>query len=241
MGLLKNILKRVLKENTITEKQKISESAYRIRLQSESIKDAEFVPGYFLRIGIGMTEESLTMQDFVRSYSVWDIDRTAGTIDLAIATHSRGPGAEWAEQRQTGDKVYFSWKKGNFLLDEHADSYLLIGDLSALSHLYMIRRNLPKDSQVKSILYSGHKSELYADTDGTTPFDFYELPQNPTEDIIRILNEIVPAMKGRKIVYVGGDSRVCVALNQYFRRELNWDTKQIKTKPFWNPGKKGLE
>ncbi len=241
MGILKSILKRVLKENTISDKQKISEAAYKIRLESEGIKNAEFVPGYFLRVGIGLTEDSLTMQDFVRSYSVWDIDKANGTIDLAIAIHSKGSGANWAEQREVGDKVYFTWKKGNFILDESADSYLMIGDLSALSHLYMIRRNLPKNKQVESILYSQQKNELYADIDGTTPFDFYELPQNPTDEIINKIKEIVPKMTGKKIVYVGGDSRICVALNQYFRRELNWETKQIKTKPFWNPDKKGLE
>ncbi len=241
MGIIKNILKRVLKENTIVEKEKISETAYKIRVKSDSIKGVEFVAGYFLRIGIGLTEESLTMQDFVRSYSVWDIDKINGTLDLVIATHSKGSGAKWIEQRKVGDKVYFTWKKGNFVLDNSADSYLFIGDLSALSHLYMIRRNLPKNKKVESILYSQHKNELYADIDGTTPFNFYELPQNPTEEIINKVKEIVPKMTGKKMVYVGGDSRVCVALNQHFRRELNWDTKQIKTKPFWNPEKKGLE
>lgn len=241
MGIIKNILKRVLKESIIVEKQKISETAYKIRVKSEDIKNAEFVAGYFLRVGIGLTEESLTMQDFVRSYSVWDIDQTNGTLDLAIATLSNGSGAKWIEQRKLGDKVYFTWKKGNFIVDESADSYLMVGDLSALSHLYMIRRNLPKDRQLESILYSQHKNEVYADIDGTTPFDFYELPQNPTEEIINKIKEIIPKLKGKTIVYVGGDSRVCVALNQFFRRELNWDTKQIKTKPFWNPDKKGLE
>lgn len=241
MGIIKTILKRVLKENTIVEKQKISESAYRIRVKSDNIKDVEFVAGYFLRIGIGMTEESLTMKDFVRSYSVWDLDKTNGTLDLAIATHSKGSGAKWAEQRKVGDKVYFTWKKGNFILDDTANSYLFIGDLSALSHLYIIRRNLPKDKQVESILYSQHKSELFADIDGAMPFNFYELPENPYSEIIAEIKKIIPHMTGRKMVYVGGDSRICVALNQYFRRELNWDTKQIKTKPFWNPDKKGLE
>jgi NADPH-dependent ferric siderophore reductase len=48
-------------------------------------------------------------------------------------------------------------------------------------------------------------------------------------------------MKGKQMVYIAGDSRVCVALNYYFKNYLNWNTKQIKTKPFWNPEKKGLE
>ena len=156
-------------------------------------------------------------------------------------TQSNGSGAKWVEQRQIGDNVYFSWKKGNFILDESADSYLMIGDLSALSHLYIICRNLSKNKQVESIIYSQHIKELFTDIDGTNPFNFFELPQNPINEIISKVKEIVPKMNGKKIVYIGGDSRICVALNKYFKQELNWNPKQIKTKPFWNPDKKGLE
>lgn len=241
MSLLKNILQRVLKENTIVEKQQLSKAAFRIRLESEEIKNVDFVPGYFLRVGIGLTEESLSMKDFVRSYSVWDIDQDRGTIDLAVAVHSNGPGAKWVQQRQLGDRVYFKWKKGNFLVDHSADSYLMIGDLSALSHLYMIRRGLFQSKQVESVLYSQDIDELFPDIDGKTPFDFYEMPENPIDQLIERVKELVPKMTGRKCVYIAGDSRVCVALNQYFRKELNWESRQIKTKPFWNPDKKGLE
>ena len=241
MEILKTILKQFLKENVIESKQKLSESAYRLRIKSEAIKSADFVPGYFLRVGVGITDEGLSMKDFVRSYSVWNIDKTAGTIDLAIATHSNGPGASWAKQRKTGDTVYFRWKKGNFLVDSSADSYLLIGDLSALAHLYMIGRNMPKEKQVESILYSQHKNELYADIDGSRPFDFYEMTENPTGEIISKIKEIISKMTGRKMAYIGGDSRVCVALRKYFKNELHWEANQIKTKPFWNPDKKGLE
>lgn len=67
------------------------------------------------------------------------------------------------------------------------------------------------------------------------------MEQNDTEKIIAKIAELIPNLKGKKMVYIAGDSRVCVALNQYFRKELHWDGKLIKTKPFWNPGKKGLE
>lgn len=241
MGIIKNLLKQIFSETTIYDKEKISESAYKISIKGESIKSAEFVPGYFLRISIGMNGNSLSRQDFMRTYSVWNIDKNNGTIDLAVATHSKGAGADWVEQLKTDDKIYFKWKKGNFLVDNNADSYLMIGDLSALSHLYMIKRNLPQDKQVVSILYSQHKDEFYTDIDGTTPFDYYEMPLNPYEEIINKIKEIVPKMNGIKMVYIGGDNRICIAVNKFFRKELHWETKQIKTKPFWNPNKKGLE
>ena len=241
MGIVKNILKKLFKENTIVLKQRISESAYWIKIKGENIKNAEFIPGYFLRVGVGFNDDELSLHGSVRSYSVWDIDKTKGTIDIAIATHSKGVGAKWIEECKVGDNVRYNWKKGNFILDDSADSYLFIGDLSALSHLYILQRNLPKNKQIESIVYSKHRDELYEDIDDTRPFEFYETQENPVNEIIEKVKEIVTKMNGKKMVYIGGDSRVCVALNKYFRNELNWETKQIKTKPFWNPDKKGLE
>ncbi len=242
MKIIENIIKTVvLKEATIEEKNKLSETVYSVRLHSDHIAQADFLPGYFLRLGVGLDKENISLKDKIRSYSVWDINKSEGYIDLAIATHSNGIGAKWVENCNTGDKVFFKWKKGKFLLDETADSYLMIGDLSALSHLYIINRNLANDKKVESILYSQKINELFADKNGEMPFDFYEMPQNPIKEILTKVKEIVPTMKGKKMVYIAGDSRVCVALNQYFRKVLKWETRQIKTKPFWNPEKKGLE
>ncbi|WP_044210728.1 siderophore-interacting protein [Flammeovirga sp. OC4] len=242
MKIIENILKSVvLDEAVISEKEQLSKSAYRIRIQSEKIKGLDFHPGAFLRMGIGIGKEELSMKDKVRSYSIWDIDQKEGSIDIAIATHSNGIGSHWVTNCKVGEKVYFKLKKGKFLADASADSYLMIGDLSALSHLYMIQKNLGVNKNIKGIVYSQDQSELFEDLDGNTPFDFYELPQNPSQEIIEKIKEILPDLEGKKMVYIAGDSRLCVALTQFFRKELNWEPSQIKTKPFWNPEKKGLE
>ncbi|SHJ90209.1 NADPH-dependent ferric siderophore reductase, contains FAD-binding and SIP domains [Reichenbachiella agariperforans] len=242
MGFVESILKKVvLQEAVIEEKVKLSEAAYRIRIKGADISRVDFIAGCFFRLGIGIDQEDVPLKDKVRSYSVWDINQSTGHVDLAIATHSEGIGADWAKQCKPGDAVYFKWKKGNFLVDDSAESYLMIGDLSALSHLYMIRRHLSGNKKVESIIYSQDKTDLFPDVDGSTPFDFYELPQNPADELITKVKEIVSSMTGTKTVYIAGDSRVCVALNQCFKKELGWDTKRIKTKPFWNPEKKGLE
>ncbi|WP_020533188.1 FAD-binding oxidoreductase [Flexithrix dorotheae] len=242
MRIIENLLKSVvLEEGIITEKIKLSEAAFKIRLENKNISKTNFVPGSFLRMGIGIGNDELSMKDKIRSYSVWDINKDEGYLDVAIATHSNGIGSQWVKDCQVGDSVHFKWKKGKFLADDSADSYLLIGDLSALSHLYMIHRNIGYGKQVESILYSQGKNELFADVDGTLPFNFYELSPNPVKALTDKVKEIVPAFKGKKIAYIAGDSRICVALNQFFRKELQWETRQIKTKPFWNPEKKGLE
>ncbi|MEP2239155.1 MAG: SIP domain-containing protein [Maribacter sp.] len=241
MGIVESIIKKVLEKGTIIEKTKLSDSVYKIRIQSDGISNYDFEPGHFLRLGVGIGKDDISLKDKVRSYSVWDIDKEKNTLDIAIATHSQGIGAKWVETCATNDTVYFKWKKGKFLVDDSADSYLMIGDLSALSHLYIINRNLPDNKHIKSLIYSQHNNDFFADVDGSNPFDFHVMSENPSTEIIQKLNSIIPEMKGDTMVYLAGDSRVCITLTNYFRKELNWSTKQIKTKPFWNPDKKGLE
>jgi NADPH-dependent ferric siderophore reductase len=241
MAILEAFMKRLLNKATVVYKAKITPAVHHIRIQSERIKKAAFVPGYFLRVAVGLDNGELSTKDKIRSYSVWDIDPEKGTIDLAVATDGNGPGAQWAMQCQVGDALYFAWHKGKFLVDDTADSYLMIGDLSALAHLYQINRSLGGNKTVKSIIYHHNTGHLFADIDGTTPFTFTQLPQNPTAALIEQITGLIPRMGGEKMVYIAGDSRVCQALHGYLRRELQWAGSQLKVKPFWNPDKRGLE
>lgn len=240
MGLLDTIVSRVSHKGHIIHKAQLSAHAYHLRIQSDNFASAEYVPGYFLRIFCGYGKD-VSLGDKVRSYSVWKFDRENRTVDLAICTHSDGPGTQWGKECQTGDTVYFTWHKGKFTVDASADGYLLIGDLSALAHLYEINRNLPAGKPRHGIIYSEKETDFFADIDGQWPFTLHVLPQNPAEALIQEIKNVQPQLMSKSMVYIGGDSRVCVTLNTYFKKELDWETRQIKNKPFWNPEKKGLE
>ena len=241
MEILETIIKKILDKGVITQKEKLTSSTYKIQIKSDSVKKINFVPGCFLRLGVGIGKDNTDKKDKVRSYTIWDINKKNNTIDIAVATHSNGIGAKWVKDCKVGDVIYFKTKRGKFIVDNSADSYLMIGDLSALSHLYMINRNLTEDKQVSSLIYSENINDLYVDIDGKKPFDFYDIKPNNSDKIISKIQAVIPKLKGEKMVYIAGDSRICIKLNHYFKKELNWNTKQIKTKPFWNPDKKGLE
>lgn len=240
MALLETIMKKIMDKGQITSKTRLTDSVYKIDITSDAIKTMDFMAGYFIRLGIGIGTNTNSKKDMVRSYSIWDINKDTNTISLSIATDSNGIGAQWVKNCNVGDTVYYKTKKGTFTLDTSADSYLMIGDLSALSHLYIINRSL-ENKPVESIIYNNTLSDLFEDVDGTKPFNFYKLEENAIDSILEKVKEQLPNLKEKKMVYIAGDSRVCVALNHYFRKELHWDSKQIKTKPFWNPEKTGLE
>jgi NADPH-dependent ferric siderophore reductase len=240
MGIIENLISQFLTKGAITHKSALGRHAFHIRIQSESFKTAAYVPGYFLRLFCGKGRD-VALKDKIRSYSVWNYDRNKGSIDLAVCLHSDGPGATWAKECTIGDGIHFSWHQGKFIVDSSADYYVFVGDLSALGHLYEIRRNLPVTKKVVSIIYGEDEADFFPDIDHTHPFDFYTMPVNPGLLLIDILQQALQGQNGSGMVYIGGDSRVCVTLNQYFKQERKWGVRQIKAKPFWNPEKKGLE
>ncbi|CDF79490.1 siderophore-interacting protein [Formosa agariphila KMM 3901] len=241
MAFIEHIIKKIMDSGVITSKTQLSKSVFKIEIHSEAVKPMDFIPGCFIRLGVGIGQAASSKKDMVRSYSIWSIDKDNNTFSLAIATHSNGIGAQWVKDCKVGDSVYYKVKRGKFTVDTTADSYLMLGDLSALSHLYIINRYLPKDKHVESIIYNKNIPELYADIDDEKPFNLYSIEENNIKEIIAKIDEVIPHLKGVKMAYIAGDSRVCIAVNNYLRKELKWDTKHIKTKPFWNPDKKGLE
>lgn len=241
MSILENIITKLLQKATIVYKAPLSSSILHIRIQSPSLQKAEFMPGYFLRVWVADGQE-VALKEKVRSYSIWNIDQEMGMADLAVAIESDGPGAKWAKKCAVGDRVYFKLHKSKFVLDNSASHYLFVGDLSSLGQLYDFKRNLGKEKTIMSVIYARDASMLFPDLDGRMPFDFYAIEANKPKDIIEeVKKKILDFPVASGIAYIAGDSRICVAVNQYLKATLNWPVQHIKTKPFWNPLKTGLE
>jgi NADPH-dependent ferric siderophore reductase len=240
MSLIENIAKLFTLNATVIYKEKLNENVYHIKICGDDLKSLDYVSGQHLRMLVGMGKNT-NFKDKVRTYSIWNYDKQQQTIDLAVCSHSSGIGAKWIKDLQINDKIYFSRPKGNFIIDNTGDFYLFIGDISTLGHLYEIRRQLSETKIVKSLIYSDNPNDFFEDLDNNVKFNFKTIKTNPTEQIKADIKEFATKTSGKGIVYIGGDGRVCIELNKYFRNELKWDTKRIKTKPFWHPEKTGLE
>jgi NADPH-dependent ferric siderophore reductase len=241
MGIITNLIAGFLDKATISFKTPLNANTYHIQLHSEAFKKVNHVPGHFVRIFVGQGKD-LAFKDNLRSYSAWKLNNLNGTLELAVCTHGDGPGATWAKECQVGTEVSFTWKKSNLTTNVTATNHVFIGDASALGHLYELHRNLPKGKVIRSIIYDENQSNLFPDLDGSKPFKFHEFGGiSAIENLQALLPQVLEGLSADSIVYIGGDSRVCVGLTEHFRKELNWESKKLKTKPFWNPSKTGLE
>jgi len=244
MSLINSGSKIKFLKAVITGKEKIAAHTYHLKVQGEDIKNIDYTPGMHMKVVVGLNEDA-SMNDKLRSYSIWDFDSEAGTIDIAVCTHSEGLGTKWIENVNTGSDFYFFLKK-TLTIDDTAQNYFFVGDISTLGHFYKINRSLAEDKNVYSFIY-GDAQDFFPDIDGSKPFDFYLKPSDkfspaPINFLEGKISSVFESENGQLttdncIAYIGGDARVCAALTPYLVHKFGFKPEQIKMKSFWNPDK----
>ena len=210
--------------------KRISQHTYHLRVQSDDFAAMDYIPGYTINFFIGDPAIPGTPD---RKYSIWNYEPVQNIADLAISTFSNGPGAQWIQSLQKDSVIYYKTPKGKLLLDDSADYYFMIGDVTSLSHLYEINRNLPVSKQVYSFIYSNDKDDVYADIDGSYPLDYHIFNSG---DIVHIKNELLtslPDVTGNGLAYVLGSPQACMEIQAFLRNEKGWKPSKLKTKAFW--------
>ncbi|MDV6168496.1 FAD-binding oxidoreductase [Flavobacterium sp. DG1-102-2] len=239
MSILQSIIYKMSHTAVVIHKEKITHSTYHIRIKLKTDSFKNYIPGQHLRIIVGLVDNS-SLSNMVRTYSVWRYDELRNEADIAICIFSNGQGAKWVQTLEKGDTIYFRGPEGKFTINPDADNHLFYGDISSLAHLYELNRNTGISKKASGIIYSSAKTHYFDDLSSKRNFGFLEAPENPADDIITEISwNGIP--KGNTTVYIAGETAFCVALHNYFKKEHGFLPKQIKTKPFWHPNKKGLE
>lgn len=68
----------------------------------------------------------------MRDYTPRRYDPASGELDIDFVLHGDGPAATWAEQVEPGQSLYIAGPRGSMIVPDMFDSYLLIGDETAL-------------------------------------------------------------------------------------------------------------
>ena len=87
-----------------------------------------YQPGQDIMLVLGQAGD----RPLSRRYSIRDIDRARGALELNVVVHGTGgPGARWAAGVQVGDAVNGVGPRGKITLAAAADWHLFVGDESA--------------------------------------------------------------------------------------------------------------
>lgn len=171
----------------------------------------------------------------MRTYSVWDYD--GRHLELRVFDHGDGPGSAWARDVRPGRKVLVLKPHGDFVVKEAA-FHLFVGEETASVAFGPMLRALPATARAAGVVEVDTPQErldldlAYTYRNGASAASSASLLE-----AVRALD--LPAEPG--VAYLAGEARTIQLVRTHLVRERGWPRRGVLTKPFWTPGRKGLE
>ncbi|MEU9024316.1 siderophore-interacting protein [Actinomadura sp. NPDC048394] len=207
----------------------------------------DWTPGQHVRVHMADITSARTwvsgkVRDALRTYSVWDYDAASGVLELCVMDHEgAGPGARWARSVRPGDEVVFNKPEGSFVL-RPAPYHLFAGEETAsVTFGAMLRA-------------AGPDEPVYGAVEVAEPEDGLPLPRR--EELVWCRRGDASAASSEVLVdavrrldlpdepgfaYVAGEARTVQAVRAHLVRERGWPRRSVQVKPYWTPGRRGMD
>lgn len=88
----------------------------------------------------------------MRDYTPRRYDARTGELDIDFVLHGEGPAATWAAQAQPGQFLHIAGPRGSMVVPDIFDSYLLIGDETALPAIARRLESLPANRAALAVV-----------------------------------------------------------------------------------------
>ncbi|MFJ6614853.1 siderophore-interacting protein [Streptomyces sp. NPDC091289] len=232
-------------EGVITETGSVTPTMRRIRIAADGLAGTTVPPGRHLRIQINdplSLYGILRPGETLRTYSVWDQSDDGREVEIRAHLYDGdGIGLRWARDAQVGQDVSFWGPLGDFDLRTDAPYHVFVGEETASAAFGPMIRALGPEARVYGALESESREDEVpvpgphvlrrAHREGASPVS--------SKVLLGAVSEL-DLPEGVGMAYVAGEARTCQAVRDHLVNVRKWPRTQIRTKPFWTPGKKGL-
>lgn len=237
--------RRMLPGGRIEQLERLTPTSTRLRLAGPKLVGVPWGPGDRVRIRTAAVLPSLARLragDALRTYSMWDADPDAGWVDVVLFDHGTPDsiGLRWADEARIGQYVVLLRDARAIRVPRDASWYLFAGEETAAAGFGALLRALPADVPVLGV----HQA--------ATDAGHIELPRPLT----RISRNGASAASSQQLVdavaaldlpdapgaaYLAGEARTIQMVRAHLVQDRGWSRREIVTKPFWTPGKRGMD
>ncbi|MFD8817575.1 siderophore-interacting protein [Streptomyces sp. NPDC059627] len=226
-ALLNPVLDLLTLRGTVTEAEQITARMRRLRIDGDQLAGLDVRPGQQVRVLVaGLT---------LRTYSVWRYD-PSGVVELCVLDHSEGgPGARWGRTVEAGEPVRLRRPEGTFTLRPDAAHHVFVGDETAAVAFGAMLAALPEEALISGCV----ETDTAADRLPLHHAERLDWLLRAETSLPEAVRRLVPEPGG--VAYVAGEARAVQAVRKVLVQEAGWDRRAVLTKPFWTPGKRGME
>lgn len=101
-------------------------------------------------------------QPAMRDYTPRRIDLSRGELDIDFVLHGDGPACTWAEQAKPGQHLHIAGPRGSMIVPDIFDSYLLVGDETAIPAIARRLEELPAGRKALVVIEIADEHEKQA-------------------------------------------------------------------------------
>ncbi|MGX6446722.1 siderophore-interacting protein [Patulibacter sp. S7RM1-6] len=181
--------------------------------------------------------------DLARTYSLWDYDPAAGRYELVVLDHGGdAPGARWVRGVRAGDAVLVAAPEGRYRARVPSPYHLFVGEETAAVCFGAMLRALPAGERVHGILEAETADDqlVVPRGDELRRVERHGASASPSGVLVEALRSLdLPDEPGT--AYLAGEAKTIQAVRRHLIDDRGWSRTSILTKPFWTPGKRGMD
>lgn len=207
-----------------------------VRLTGPEVRGLTWIPGQQVRVRVRAPRG----RSALRTYSVWSYE--GDQLELCVLDHGDGPGAHWVRSLGKGDEVLFRKPEGAFVTTQAAPYHVFAGDETASVAFGPMLAALPAEARVYgAIEVAREEDRLPLPRTAELSWRFRgDASAAASAGLVAAVRDLdLPAEPG--VAYLAGEARTCQAVRAHLVSERGWPRRSVLVKPFWAPGKRGLE
>jgi NADPH-dependent ferric siderophore reductase len=235
------VLNAISVTGEVTAIEPMAADLRRIRIEGDEVAQLTPAPGQQVRVHVSDLLDPHSWRrpgDILRTYSIWRYD---GGLELGVLDHDTGgPGARWVRELRVGQPVTFGRPEGAFVLQGDAPYHVFAGEETAAVAFGAMLAALPAAVPAYPLIeVAGPGDRLPMDRD--VPWLYRDgRPAAASASLLEAARRLeLPREPGA--VYLAGEARTVQWLRRHFVSERGWPRPSVHTKPFWAPGKRGLD
>ena len=187
-------------------------------------------------------EENAALESFVpgapsdgpkpvmRDYTPRRYDSVSGELDIDFVLHGDGPAASWAEQAEPGQFLHIAGPRGSMIVPDIFDSYLLIGDETALPAIARRLEELPGHRNALVVVEVADQGEQQVfDSQAQVDVIWIVRGEQSLLDVTRRLE--MP--EGKLYAWVATESGLSRKLRRVLLDEFGLEEEFVKAAGYW--------
>lgn len=248
LPLISTLRDAVFLSATVSEIKRLAPRMRRIRFSGPRLQGLTWTPGQQVRLKVESLRESwsrLHSYPVLRTYSIYNADPDLGTLDIVMFDHDGDPkeatsARRWATATSIGDDAQMIRPQGNLVIRHDAPYHVFAGEETASVAFAAMLRSMPPSAEVYGVIEAATAADHLPLARPLTRVERGDASAANSAVLADALRSL-PLPDHAGIAYLAGEARTIQTLRKVLITERGWDRRQICTKPFWTPGRTGME